>query len=333
MRGIEVVASGLATTIQDIGRIKYQSAGFPSSGAIDHQAHCLANALVNNEENAATIEYCLMGPTLKFTMQTFIALTGGTVQPQLNSHIVPMNQAVPVHSGDVLKIGNLKHGRFGYLAVAGGGIQVPEVLGSKSTTLRIELGGFKGRTLEEGDLLPTCDVYTMPSLASRKVSVETNNTTQIRFVKGPQWNLFSEQAQHKFMVQTYHISNQADRMGYRLRGKAIEVSQSNMLSEGTVLGNVQITRDGSPIVLLADRQTTGGYPVIATVIAADLGKLIQFSNQMAFNFVLTDIETAVKELKQQIKKIQDLRKLWQQKRYMEPIGPARKAALKIGKLF
>ncbi|MDN6967398.1 biotin-dependent carboxyltransferase family protein [Oenococcus sp. UCMA 17063] len=333
MRGIEVINPGLTATIQDLGRYKHQIEGFPVSGALDQKAHRLANLLVNNLTNAATIEFCLLGPKLRFFCPTFIAITGSDSYPKLNEKVVPLNRTIQVFTGDILTFNFMQSGRWGYLAVANGGIRTSPILDSRSTTLRAQLGGLDGGALKKGDRLPIKESYIMPSLSYRKISVTKNDCHRIRFLKGPQWHLFSEKAQTQFTGKTFTVSQQADRMGYRLSEKLSSPVKESLLSEGTVFGNVQITRDGQAIVLLADRQTTGGYPVIATIIAADFSDFVQMPIGQKFNFVETDLKTATQEFfiqRQHFKRIFDN---WHRQRYQFPIGPSRKAATKIEKLI
>lgn len=330
----EVLEAGFAATIQDLGRFAYQSAGFPVSGAMDALALRLANLLVHNADSAAAIEFCLVGPTLKFSDHTFIAITGGDAQPRLNNQEVPFNQALEVQPGDVLSFLPMKTSRYGYIAVANGGIQVPEVLDSRATTLKIKLGGYQGRLLAQGDRLPMSATHRMPSLAFRKTGfIGDQNSEVIRVVQGPQWTLFSQEAQAQFLKQNYHISSQADRMGYQLEGQPLPVPEANLLSEGTAMGNIQITRNGQPIVLLADRQTTGGYPVIATVAGADLSAFVQRPSSKPFTFQLVSAQKATDLLLAQYAQLTQLDQQFQNKRYQYPVGPVREAAGKLAQLF
>lgn len=333
MKAVEVLEGGLASTIQDLGRSGYQAEGFPVSGAIDIMAHRIANMLVGNDDDAATLELCMLGPKLRFACRTFIAVAGGESQPFLDGRPISLNKVYSVKKGSTLSFKPMSAGRYGYLAVAGGGFLTGLVLGSRSTTVRLGLGGFKGRRLQEGDRLPINECYKMASLHFRELTSKKKNRSaknaEIRFIKGPQWNLFTSEAQTNFCKNFFSISQQADRMGYRLMGSRLSVPKINMLSEGTVLGNVQVTREGLPIVLLTDRQTTGGYPVIATVIAVDLGKLVQLNSQQQIHFKKVSLDEARSELVKQADELEKFRLFLKEYRYHYPIGPARKGAQKL----
>lgn len=330
---VKVIKPGLSTTIQDLGRTSHQIDGFPESGAMDRFEYQLANLLVNNHKNAASLEFVMTGPTLKFECDSFIALTGGQLHARLNGTPIPKNQAIQVNAGSILECGPMATGNYGYLAFSNGGVVTQPILDSRSTTLRTQMGGIQGRALIAGDNLPIRDSVIMPSLQSRKIKWDVETSNLIRFVKGPHWQMFSEAAQKQFVQQSYQISEQMDRMGYRLTGESLPVPSKNLLSEGTVFGNIQITRDGSPIVLLADRQTTGGYPVIGTVIKADWSKLVQMRVKTDFHFMEVDMDTAMNALVAHQKILNDTYEKWYQSRYKEPIGPLRRNSIKIERLI
>ncbi len=330
---VRVIQPGLSTTVQDLGRPSHQIEGFPESGAMDKFSYKLANLLVNNHRNSASLEFVSTGPTLRFGCDSFIALTGGKVNATLNGQPILQNEVVEVVAGSILKVGPVTEGNYGYLAFSNGGVITQPVLDSRSTTLRTQMGGLDGRALETGDTIPIRDSVVMPSLTSRKIYIKHELITEIHFVKGLQWDLFSQKALQQFQSETYQISEQMDRMGYRLNGQKLDVPEKSLLSEGTVFGNIQITRDGSPIALLADRQTTGGYPVIGTIIRADLNRFVQMKQGQQFKFVMTDMDTAVEKLVQQQKIINDTFEKWYAGRYVEPIGPIRRDAIKIARLI
>ncbi|KRL01739.1 biotin-dependent carboxyltransferase family protein [Liquorilactobacillus capillatus] len=333
MKTIEILDAGLATTIQDLGRPHYQAEGVPVSGAVDMLAYCLANLLVDNDEKAAALEFCFRGPKLRFLCTTFIAITGSKSQPVLDGQPLMLNKVYKVQKGQTLSFEAMISGRYGYLAVAGGGLLTTPVLASRSTTTRLKLGGLAGRILREGDHLPVHECLVLPSLYFREFTSEKEVVKQeqvmIRVLKGPQWGAFSPDAQKLFLEGHFSISQQADRMGYRLQGPKLPVPRNNMLSEGTILGNIQITREGLPIVLLADRQTTGGYPVIATVIMADLGKFVQLDSKKEMYFKLISLDEAVTAVRGQYARLKEFKQFLKQKRYQYPLGPARKTAQKI----
>lgn len=330
---VKVIQPGLSTTVQDMGRPSHQIEGFPESGAMDKFSYKLGNLLVNNHRNSASLEFVSTGPTLRFNCDSFIALTGAKVNAKLNGHLIPQNEVVEVPMDSILEVGPVSFGNYGYLAFSNSGIITQPVLDSRSTTLRTNMGGLDGRALVSGDSVPIRDSVVMPSLQARKISIQQTAISEVHFVKGPQWEMFSADAQEQFQSQNYQISQQMDRMGYRLSGEKITVPSKSLLSEGTVFGNIQITRDGSPIVLLADRQTTGGYPVIGTVTRADLNKFVQMKQGQQFKFVMTDLQTATQKLIEQQKIINDTFEKWYGGRYEEPIGPIRRDAIKIARLI
>lgn len=343
MHNLSVIQPGLQTTIQDLGRVSHQIDGFPVSGSMDQASHRLANLLVGNRGKTACLEFALTGPTLIFRVATFITITGGQFSPTLNGKPIPENEAIRVHENDELAIGSANAGRYGYLAIKGG-IQVPEVMDSRSTTLRIGIGGFNGRALQAGDQLPISPQETLRSFGHRRVNqaflesfrdpkTMLQNPLVIRILKGPQWSLFSKSDQRLLQNQQYQLTSEADRMGYRLAGKPLTTSLKSLLSEATVFGGIQITSNGQPIVLLADRQTTGGYPVIATILTADIGKIVQCQNHQLIQFQLTDLKTAEDELQKQTELLQRLKAEFIEQRYQAPIGINRSAAQRIRGLF
>lgn len=331
---IEILRPGLASSIQDTGRWGYQGSGVPVSGAVDEVAFRLANLLVDNQADAAAIEFMIMGPDIKFNVSSFIAITGGVCQVWLNDQLLEQNQAYQVMPGAILKFKPITNGRFGYLAIKGGILTKP-ILNSRSTSVRIQLGGINGRNLQAADQLPIKATYQLKSLARRKLVVNypTENLLTIRFVKGPQWQQFSPKAQQLFTQEHFYISQQADRMGYRLAGPVLPIPAQSMLSEGTVTGNIQVTRSGQPIVLLADRQTAGGYPVIGTVCLADLDKLIQANNQQQLKFKPVSTTTATLLLQKETEKLHQLAVQFRQARYQLPIGPQQAAGSRIAEFF
>jgi antagonist of KipI len=331
---IEILNPGLAASVQDTGRWGYQSSGVPVSGAVDQFAFRLANLLVGNQTTEAAIEFMILGPTIKFNGPTFIAITGGTCQAQLDNQVLQLNQAYQVKAGSVLQFKPMIAGRFGYLAIKGG-ILTPSVLNSRATTSRIQLGGLAGRNLQVNDRLPVEISYGLANLAHRQLTVQQPMVKKkvLHFVKGPQWQLFSARAQQIFTSAEFAVSQQADRMGYRLTGPTLPVPAKNMLSEGTVTGNVQITRSGQPIVLLADRQTAGGYPVIGTVCLADLEQLIQARNGQQFCFQAICVAAATQRLHEKYDCLQKLAAKISATRYQIPIGPQQAAGQRIAELF
>jgi len=277
---VTVVEPGLLTTIQDLGRIGSLRLGIPPSGPLDRDAFLLANRLVGNPDSAAGLECTLTGPALEFQGEAAAAATGADVPVRLNGEDVPTWTAFRVRPGDVLKLGAARTGCRAYLAVSGG-IDVPPVLSSRSTYLRGGLGGFAGRALQKGDRLP---LGTSPASAAdiegRYVRPEWqpaySPAIECRVILGPQADCFSPEAIRLFFESPYRVSPEADRMGYRLKGAAIpHLRGHDILSDGIPLGGIQVVGDGQPIILLMDRQSTGGYTKIATAISVDIPRIAQ----------------------------------------------------------
>ncbi|WP_017473042.1 biotin-dependent carboxyltransferase family protein [Amphibacillus jilinensis] len=295
--GLQVVRPGAFTTIQDFGRIKYQHSGFSEAGAMDHYALEIANRLVNNPIDEAGIEMMLTGGSYFFDEPAIIAMTGGDCQPHLNGKKIPMYQGVMVQAGDQLTTKAIKNGRFSYLALAGG-FDLPIVMGSRSTSTRYLVGGFEGKPLQAGDELAfrqkiDLDQPHVLRKWAKIIRTDQINELTLRVVMGPHIDMFSADQVKRFFGGSYQISRQADRMGYRLKGTRLETEmQANMLSEGTVFGAIQVPPEGQPIVLLADRQTTGGYPIIGVVCTADLGKLVQCPDRCIIKFKMITVKQA-----------------------------------------
>lgn len=268
--GFTVLHAGLFTTVQDLGRPGYRDSGVPLSGAADSVSLRLANLLVGNPENAAGLECTLVGPTLRFERDATVALVGAEF-PGL-----PQALATRIAAGTVVSLGHANQGCRGYLAIAGG-IDVEPVLGSRSTLVTVGLGGFAGRSLAKGDILSfgepdrTLLRYGSRSLVRRLAMSERPSI--LRIIPGDRAAAFDKAV----WSRTYHVSSRSDRMGVRLDGPALDAAADagGMASVAVFPGTVQIPPDGRPIVLLADAQTSGGYPVLGQVIEADLPKAAQ----------------------------------------------------------
>jgi allophanate hydrolase len=285
--GLKVIVPGLASTIQDLGRLGFRDIGVPGSGPLDRISFALANALVGNPANAPALEMRIQGPVLDVLAASVrVALVGGgLIVEETPSHpspasegggegVVPSARSVRLPRGRRLRCGALGDAGCAYLAVEGG-IAVPLSLGSASTHARSRIGGLNGDMLQPGDVLPvrSDDVAQRPELALA-VPWPAQFDAPIRVVLGPQDDYFTAEAIETLMSADYTISPHADRMGFRLQGpKLAHAKGFNIVSDGVVNGSIQVPGSGEPIVLLADGQTTGGYPKIATVIAADLPAL------------------------------------------------------------
>ncbi|OIJ14211.1 KipI antagonist [Anaerobacillus alkalilacustris] len=307
---IVILRPGLLTTIQDLGRFGYQKYGVIVSGAMDPYALRIANLLVGNDEGAASLEITVTGPFLKFEQDCLIAITGGDLSPSIENVLVPLWKPVLVRKGTVLQFGACNKGCRAYLAVAGG-FSVDEVMGSCSTYLRANLGGFQGRALQKGDIVslkvPTeqnkaieqiCSL-TEPYFSTTSWNVNTEWIRQdieintIRVIAGTHFDLFTEECRNSFYHNTFTITPQSDRMGYRLSGPDLQlINPFEMLSEAVTLGTIQVPADGNPIILLADRQTTGGYPRIGQVVSVDNPTLAQLKPGEKIRFKKVSIEEA-----------------------------------------
>ena len=224
--GVTAIKPGILTTLQDQGRTGYLGSGFSPSGVMDSRALHIANLLVDNPPDAPVLEFCLAGPTLRFTTNTFVAITGGDFRPTLDGQPAPMYTALAVHRGSVLAFGAPKTGMYGYLAIAGGSINAPEVMGSRSTNLKCGIGGWKGRALITGDYLPFCtrNLDFMANLGSHTVERDDDfygfgaEEITLRVVPGPQEDMFTQDGIATFYGQKYTTTSRCDRMGFRLDG-------------------------------------------------------------------------------------------------------------------
>ena len=277
---LEVLEGGMLTTVQDLGRYGYQRYGVPVAGAMDSFALQAANALVGNSLDEAALEITIVGPTLRATASCLIAVTGADLGLRVNGRPLPSWMAVFVRRGWIVEFGSRRMGCRAYLAVAGG-IDVSLVMGSKSTYLRGGFSGVEGRALRGGDIIPIGQpTFHVPSLAGRDFPAdlipEYSDEPEVHVILGPQDDYFTAEGITTFLSSEYQVSPTSDRMGYRLQGPEIaHKGRADIISDGIALGSVQVPADKQPIVMMADRQTTGGYPKIATVISAEIPRLAQ----------------------------------------------------------
>ncbi|WP_071393974.1 5-oxoprolinase subunit C family protein [Bacillus tuaregi] len=324
---LKIIKPGLLTTIQDLGRFGYQKYGIITSGAMDSLSHRLANILVGNEESTATIEITLLGPIIQFKEDTLIAICGGNLSPSISNQPVRMWRPVFVKKGAVLKFGQPHSGCRAYLAIAGG-FSIPTIMDSSSTYLRANLGGFQGRPLREGDLLHTVKkpdptykllakwhnkenqapfIEAKWSISSQLIP-KIEHFPVIRFITGRQTVLFTKESQEILSTGSFQITPQSDRMGYRLNGPPLELDKSvEILSEAVTFGTIQVPADGNPIILMADRQTTGGYPKIGEIASVDLSLLAQAKPLDTIHFKNISLEEAQLLLLEQESKIKQLK--------------------------
>jgi antagonist of KipI len=302
---MRVIRPGLLTTVQDTGRYGYQKHGVIVSGAMDPFAHRAANLLVGNRDSDATLEMTLIGAALEFTEDALIAICGADLSPTIDGVPVPLWKPVWVKKGTVLESGGCRFGARSYLAVAGG-IQVPVVMNSRSTYLRAGIGGHEGRPLRAGDVLKSGPLPEQSALMIRHLRTHAEegafvpaewgigpellpmyeSQPVIRAIRGSQWDWFAADSQEAFFSQPFRVTPQSDRMGYRLEGPVLSlVRQTELISEAVSFGTVQVPAEGKPIVLLADRQTTGGYPKIAQIASVDLPLIAQTKPGDVIRFV------------------------------------------------
>lgn len=278
--GFEVLRPGLLTTVQDRGRAGYQRYGVPVSGAVDQLALRVGNILVGNPQDAAALEIVLQGPKLLLLADLVLALSGAEAAAMLDGAAAPWYESFVGRRGQVLDIQGIARGLRTYLSMAGG-IDVPIVLGSRSTCLVAGFGGFHGRALHQGDRLPVCGPAQPPERLRGWAAPEAWRQryappVTLRVVWGPQEDAFTEEGRQTFLESTYEVTPHADRMGCRLDGPRIAHRDSaDILSDWIPPGGIQVPGDGRPIILLVDRQTTGGYAKIATVIGPDIGLVAQ----------------------------------------------------------
>jgi antagonist of KipI len=320
-RFITVLRPGLLTTIQDCGRWGYQHLGVPVSGPMDPSAHRLANALLGNAPDAATLEATILGPELRFEQAARITITGGDLQPALDGRPLTRNTVVQCAPGSLLQFGDRRSGVRAYVAVDGG-IAVPQVLGSRATHVMSGLGGIRGRVLGAGDQIPLGPdagsgganpwgsrgepdpggpvAPARPGGAARPTHMTTGDA-RLRVMPGPQVDYVHPSALEVLQRSRFTVSPQSDRMGYRLTGSALPMTEESrdMISDATVVGAVQVPPSGQPILLMADRQTTGGYPQIAVVITADLALAGQLGPGDSVRFELCSRAEAIAALSEQ----------------------------------
>jgi antagonist of KipI len=296
---VEVLRAGVLTTVQDLGRYGMQRFGVPVSGAMDAYSLQVANRLVGNDADAAALEITLAGPQLAFHADHVVAVCGGDLSPTIGGRPVPMRRPVRISRGSQLVFGECVAGCRAYFAIAGG-IDVPKVLGSRSTYVRAAIGGVNGRALKSGDRLVTAvadqrrlenliDAATLArdGFAAPHWSVQVNpekfvrQPQEIRFVAGRHWEALTAAGRSSFASENFRVGPASDRMGFRLEGARLEVSGVNdvergsIASEAVAFGTIQLPPDGNPIVLMADRQTIGGYPRVGEVASVDLSLLAQ----------------------------------------------------------
>ncbi len=324
---LKVLRAGILSTIQDLGRWGHQRFGVPVGGVMDEYSHRLANILVGNDEHAATLEMTLVGPGFTVNADTLLAVCGGDFEARVNGEPLPKARPVLVRAGSALDFGPCRRGCRAYLAVSGG-FDVEPVLGSRSTFLRGGFGGWQGRALRRGDLLPAraASARLYPSLyrklresrapmaypswaATERVEALTPGPHRIRFVRGRHWSRFPDAARETFLSSEYRIGSNSDRQAYRLMGPSMIPEEAfDVVSAGVTFGTIQVPPDGEPIVLMSSRQTTGGYPRLGEVVGADLPLLAQMpaGARVRFQAVeLTEAQTLLLERERELSRMRE----------------------------
>ncbi len=282
-RALIVREAGLLTTVQDLGRPGWGALGIPSAGALDPEALRIANLLVGNCEGAAGLEITLLGPTLQARGEIDLAVAGGEFGPA-------PGRVLRLRDGDAVPLG-ARDGGCGSARAAvavSGGIAVPALLGSRSTCVSARFGGLHGGPLRKGDIVPVGDPAAAPHPEAQAPELPAGGDVTLRVLPGPQAHFFDDEATGLFYSSTFRLRPESNRIGFRLEGPTIAgdlAATEELPSEGTALGSVQIPAGGQPIVLLNERPSTGGYPKIATVIAADLGPLVRAHPGATVRFV------------------------------------------------
>jgi antagonist of KipI len=307
MAALLVLKPGLQTTIQDRGRWGFQSLGVPVAGPMDPCSHRLANALVGNDADAATLEITLVGPEVEFEDARVVAVAGAEFVLTLDGRVEGGNTAIVAHAGSRLRFGSRGRGSRAYLAIAGG-VTVTPTFGSRSTHLVSRTGGVDGRALVAGDRVPIGEVTVMSPRrrAGRLVSGRQHaggitalpdKHARVRVLPGPQRERFADEALDALQSAPYTITGDSDRMGFRLQGPSLALKfGADIISDATPLGVLQVPSSGQPVLLMADRQTTGGYSKIATVITADIGIAGQLGPGDTISFEVCSRQSALAAL-------------------------------------
>jgi len=304
MASLLVLDPGFHCTVQDLGRQGYQQYGVPVGGAMDAYSLRAGNRLVGNADNLAALEINLRGPTLRATGEVVLAVTGAKLGVSINGQRVSQWESHYLRPGEELSLGAVERGARAYLCVAGG-IDVPLIMGSRSTFLRGGWGGLHGRGLRAQDVLPLVDragerYATMVGNFALKgaQAVLPVSVTPIRVLLGPQSTMFPPATLAALGVGIYQVASEADRMGYRLAGERLpSKGKADIISDGVAPGSIQVDGSGQPTIMLADRQTTGGYAKIATVIGADLPLLGQMKPQDTMRFIAVSYDEALQCLR------------------------------------
>ncbi len=307
--GIRILNPGLLTSIQDAGRFGYCAYGMSEAGALDLPSMKIANLLVGNRAEEAVLEMTMYGATIEFTSNCVIAMTGADMEPKLNDQPIRCYESVEVKTGDILTCVYARTGCRAYLAFLGG-LKVPVIKGSKSTHLGCKLGGLLGRGLKAMDEIEFEERENV-SIKPRQWLLKTDHIVKdkkiIRVVIGPQEDAFTKEGIQDFLSTSYEVTMDSNRMGCKLSGKPIEMKNgADIISDGITLGAIQISSNGQPIVMLAERQTTGGYAKIGTIIQADLPTFVQVKPREQVFFQAVSVNKARRIYKKEDRKFRKL---------------------------
>ena len=292
--GLEVLREGLQSTVQDQGRFGYAHLGVSASGAADNFSLIIGNILVGNPKHYAGIEMTIIGDKYRFKSDAYVALTGSEFEAELDNNSIPFWKRLLIKKGQILDIRSTKNGARCYLCVAGG-INIKDVMGAKTTHLTSGIGGLHGRILKKLDELDfgLLDDSIKP-IQNLNDSI-TTDTKIIKVTKGVQWSWFDKNQKNKLFQHQYQVEELSNRMGLRLFGNAIKTNRENEITTaGISLGSIQIPGGGQPIISFVEHQTTGGYPIIANVISADIRKVGQLKAGDCFQFELISLGSAEK---------------------------------------
>lgn len=300
---MEILATGPLCSVQDMGRKGYRNLGVSTSGAMDQLALRTGNILVGNNQNAAGIEVTVFPFKVRFSASARIAVTGADCKSKLNDKALLPWWSFDVADGDVLSLSPPTSGARAYVTVSGG-LDVPIVLNSRSTDIKVGFGGFEGRCLRRGDVLGFSSAPSLSgsfgvfppgdALGRATLPAAERGTTFVRAVVGPEYDRFPEATRSALWDRAWTVTPDSNRIGYRLDGHELHSSeQFSLLSHGIVPGVVQVPPNGKPIVMMSDAQTSGGYPKIATVIEADLWRLAQAPLGSKVRLIEVDIDACV----------------------------------------
>ena len=302
--GIEIISSGLQTTVQDLGRAGWRHMGVPESGGADKFSLKLANFILGKSFNSPVLECTLTGPTLKFSSPYSVTITGADMNPKINNKEVEMNQVIEVKPDDILSMDNCSKGCRSYIAFSED-ILSEDFLGSTSTYLPAKLGGIEGLPLKEGSLINTkaCKLETTSHTEiDFNLGKPLKNEWMIRVIKGPEYYLIKESSRKLIFSSIFTVSNDSNRIGNRLKGVKVDLSNNNqMVSCPMNLGTIQCPANGQPIILGCDSQTLGGYPRILQIAAIDLDSIGQLRPNDKILFERISIDEARRNLESQFK--------------------------------